>query len=45
LTLESKYEEIVKELDLQLLKMPNTAIHPDIPVGKDDTENVVAKTV
>lgn len=25
--------------------MPNTALHPDVPVGKDETENVVAKVV
>ncbi len=43
--LEEQYETIVKELDLQLLKMPNTAIHADVPVGKDDSENVVTKTI
>ncbi len=25
--------------------MPNTSIHPDVPVGKDDSENIVIKTI
>jgi len=24
--------------------MPNTSLHPDVPEGKDDSENVVVKT-
>lgn len=24
--------------------MPNTALHPDVPIGKDESENVVVKT-
>ena len=24
--------------------MPNTALHPGVPIGKDETENVVVKT-
>ena len=24
--------------------MPNTALHPDVPEGKDDSENSVVKT-
>jgi seryl-tRNA synthetase len=43
--LEEKYQSTVKELDQLLLKMPNTAIHPDVPVGKDESENVVTKTI
>ena len=43
--LEEKYQSTVKELDQLLLKMPNTAIHPDVPVGKDESENIVTKTV
>jgi seryl-tRNA synthetase len=23
--------------------MPNTALHPEVPIGKDETENVVIK--
>lgn len=42
-TLEEQYTEIVSELDKKLLTMPNTAIHPDVPVGKDESENVVLK--
>jgi seryl-tRNA synthetase len=36
---------LVEDLNNELLKMPNTAIHPDAPVGKDDSENIVTKTV
>lgn len=43
--LEEKYQGTVKQLDQLLLKMPNTAIHPDVPVGKDESENVVTKTI
>lgn len=43
--LEGKYQDIVVELDKDLLTMPNTALHPDVPVGKDETENVVMKEV
>lgn len=42
--MEEQYETVVKELNAELLKMPNTALHPDVPVGKDDSENVVVKT-
>ncbi len=42
--LEEQYETVVKELNIELLKMPNTALHPDVPVGKDDSENVVVKS-
>jgi hypothetical protein len=24
--------------------MPNTALHKDVPIGKDETENIVVKT-
>jgi len=41
--LEEKYQSTVKELDQLLLKMPNTALHPSVPIGKDETENVVMK--
>ncbi len=41
--LEDQYENIVKELNAELLKMPNTALHPEVPIGKDETENVVVK--
>jgi len=41
--LEDQYEIIEKELNAELLKMPNTALHPNVPIGKDETENVVVK--
>ena len=41
--LEDQYQKVVAELDKELLTMPNTAFHPDIPVGKDESENVVTK--
>jgi len=44
-TKEEEYKTIVENLNKDLLKMPNTSIHPDIPVGKNDSENVVTKTV
>ena len=34
---------MVAELDKDLLTMPNTALHPDVPIGKDESENVVSK--
>ena len=42
--LEKEYEAVVAELDKELLKMPNTALDPKAPIGKDETENVVVKT-
>ncbi len=39
-SLEAQHTEVTKILESQLLKMPNTSLHPDIPDGKDDTENV-----
>ena len=42
--LEEKYQKIVTELDKELLTMPNTALHLSVPIGKDETENVVVKT-
>lgn len=42
---EEEYKTIVENLNNELLKMPNTAIHPDAPVGKNDLENIVIKTV
>ncbi len=42
--LETQHNEVVKNLDTQLLKMPNTSLHPEVPEGKDDSENVVVQT-
>ena len=42
--LETQHNEVVKTLDTQLLKMPNTSLHVDVPEGKDDSENVVVQT-
>lgn len=44
-TLEMQHKEVVENLDALLLKMPNTSLHSDVPVGKDDSENVVIKVV
>lgn len=41
--LEDQYQIIVTELDKQLLSLPNTALHPGVPIGKDESENVVVK--
>lgn len=43
--LEAQHDEVAKNLQNQLLKMPNTALHPEVPAGKDDSENVVVKVV
>lgn len=42
--LEDQYKTLVADLDKDMLSMPNTALHPDVPVGKDDSENVVVKS-
>jgi len=42
--LEEQYEKIVAELNKDLLTMPNTALHLGVPIGKDESENVVVKT-
>ncbi len=42
--LVDQYQILVAELDKELLTMPNTALHPGVPIGKDETENVVVKT-
>ena len=41
--IEDDYAAILADLEKDLLTMPNTAIHPDVPVGKDESENVVLK--
>lgn len=41
--LEAQHTEIAAQLEKMLLKMPNTSLDPKIPVGKDDSENVVAE--
>ena len=42
-TLETTYQGVVDQLNQELLKMPNTSIHPEVPIGKDESENVVLK--
>jgi seryl-tRNA synthetase len=42
--LEEEYKVVVETFDKQMLTMPNI-ISPEVPVGKDDSENVVVKTV
>lgn len=44
-SLEAQHDDVTKRLQTQLLKMPNTALHPEVPAGKDDSENVVVKVV
>jgi seryl-tRNA synthetase len=41
--LEAQYEAIVAELNKDLLTMPNTVLHPGVPIGTNETENVVVK--
>ena len=43
--MEDQYAAVLAQLNLDLLKMPNTALHPDVPIGKDSEENVVVKNV
>lgn len=40
---DSQYQDLVKQLNSQLLKMPNTWLHPNVPIGKDESENVVVE--
>lgn len=42
--LEEQYDAIVAELNKDLLTMPNTALYSGVPIGKDESENVVVKT-
>lgn len=42
--LEEQYDAIVVELNKDLLTMPNTALYSGVPIGKDESENVVVKT-
>ncbi len=42
---EESYKLLVEDLNNELLKMPNTSIHPDVPLGKDDLENKIVKTI
>ena len=41
--LETQHTQVDTELKSWLLKMPNTALHPEVPEGKDDSENVVVQ--
>jgi len=41
--LESKLKEVIKKSDLQLSKLPNV-VDPEMPMGKDDTDNIVIRT-
>lgn len=41
--LEDQYQKIIEELNKDILTMPNTALHPNVPIGKDESENVVVK--
>ena len=43
-SLETEYEEVLKKLNLQALKMPQF-LSPRVPAGKDETENVEVKRV
>ncbi len=41
--LETQHTQVDIELKSCLLKMPNTALHPEVPEGKDDSENMVVQ--
>lgn len=41
--LEQQYDVIVAQLNKDLLTMPNTSLSPEVPIGKDESENVVVK--
>ncbi|MDR2416517.1 MAG: hypothetical protein LBD75_08230 [Candidatus Peribacteria bacterium] len=43
-SLETKYTELLKKLNTQLLTMPNF-ISPRVPAGKDETENVEIRKI
>ena len=43
LAAQKDYTQVDTELKSWLLKMPNTALHPEVPEGKDDSENVVVQ--
>jgi len=43
-TIEESYKTVVEQFDTMMLTMPNF-IAPTVPEGKDDSENVVVKTV
>lgn len=42
---EEEYKILVENLNKDLLTMPNTSIHPDVPVWKNESENVVSKII
>lgn len=42
--LEQQYDKIIEELNKDILTMPNTSLHADVPIGKDESENVVVKS-
>ncbi|MDI7277744.1 MAG: serine--tRNA ligase, partial [Anaerolineae bacterium] len=42
--LDQDVRAVQERLDLLLLEVPNLP-HPDVPVGKDESENVVVRTV
>lgn len=42
--LDGDVRAVAERLDLLLLEVPNLP-HPDVPVGKDESENVVVRTV
>jgi seryl-tRNA synthetase len=43
-TIEESYKTVVEKFDTMMLTMPNF-IAPTVPEGKDDSENVVVKTI
>jgi len=43
-TIEESYKTVVEQFDTMMLTMPNF-IAPTVPEGKDDSENVVVKTI
>lgn len=43
--LETTYTETIRQLDTFLLTMPNSSLHPDIPDGASDDDNVEVKRI
>ncbi|MEI6117702.1 MAG: hypothetical protein WCP92_00040 [bacterium] len=42
--MEDAYVKVEEQLNILLLNMPNF-YHPDTPIGIDEAENIVTKTV
>ncbi|MCF7835388.1 serine--tRNA ligase [Candidatus Gracilibacteria bacterium] len=43
--IESDYNVVMDEFNKAILNMPNTSLHAGVPIGKNESENVVLKNV